>query len=164
METIVASGKGTFIIVGESQQASRILRRRSMGCYTEWDAYLDKGSQEYETKKTELDAKLEAVKHIVNYYYGVEGLRVPPASHSGEKAFLEMAHLEFEVDEEDLDGKDEDQIVTNIGRHCTCDGIDFKLIYDLVSLLNIQDNNEAGYARIMMTIANEIRAGNIYSV
>ena len=54
-----------------------------MPCYTEWDAYLEKGSKEYETKKAELEAKLKAVRHIVDYYYGSAGLSVPPARWSG---------------------------------------------------------------------------------
>lgn len=129
-----------------------------MPCYTEWDAYLKKGSHEYETKKAELESKLKAVKHIVDYYYGIEGYRVPSARPLGGRAWLEKAHREFEVDVSILGESNEEVIVKNIARHCACDGIHFTLIYDLVSLLNVQDNNEAGYARIMMACANEIRA------
>lgn len=129
-----------------------------MPCYTEWDAYLKKGSHEYEAKKAELEAKLKAVKHIVDYYYGIEGLRIPPAKHSGERTWLEMAHQEFEFDASALDGRKEELIIKNIAHHCACDGIHFMLIYDLVSLLDVQDSYEAGYARIMMACANEIRA------
>jgi len=121
-------------------------------------APVNKGSHEYETKKTELEAKLKAVKHIVDYYYGIEGLRIPPAKHPGERTWLEMAHQEFEFDASALDGRNEESIIKNIAHHCACDGIHFTLIYDLVSLFNPGDNNEAGYARIMMACANEIRA------
>ena len=129
-----------------------------MPCYTEWDAYLDKGSQKYKAKKAELEAKLKSVRHIVDYYYGVEGLQVPPAKYSGQQTWIERAEAEFKVDNSDLLVRNEEQIVKNIAHHCCCDGIHFTLIYDLVSLLDIHDKDEAGYARIMMTCANQIRA------
>ena len=44
-----------------------------MACYTEWDAYLEKGTKEYSEKENELRAKLKAIKHVIKYYYGVEG-------------------------------------------------------------------------------------------
>lgn len=129
-----------------------------MPCYTEWDTYLDKGSPEYEAKKAEMEAKLKAVKHIVDYYYGIERLRVPPARHSGKKTWGEMAHREFEFDPGELRGKNEESILRNIARHCSCDGIHYVVIYDLVTFLNIHDPVDAGYARIVMICANDMRA------
>jgi len=67
-----------------------------MPCYTEWDAYLAKGSERYAEARAKLEAKLKAVKHIVDYYHGVAQLRAPPAKHSGQPTWMEMAHDEFE--------------------------------------------------------------------
>ena len=128
-----------------------------MPCLLECDAYLNKGSQEYENKKVELETKLKAVKHIVDYYYGVERLRVPLAKPSGQQTWLGMAQLRFKVDKSALCGGNEDRILKNIAHHCSCDGIHFTLIEDLVSLLDIHDHQEAGYARILMVCANELR-------
>ena len=149
---------GVLVSVAVSAVGRLGFWRQNMPCYTEWNAYLDKGSQEYKTKEAELNAKLKSVKHILDYYYGVRRLRVPPATHSGEQAWLEMAHQQFEVEKTELHGVDEEHIIKNIAHHISCDGIHFTLIYDLVSLLDIQNTNEAGYARVMMTCANEIRA------
>ena len=128
-----------------------------MPCYTEWDAYLDKGSGAYRTEKAQLEAKLKAVMHIVDYYYGVERLRVPPVRHSGSPVFLEMDHLEFEIDSGAMHGMDEKRIFENISHHFSCDGIGFTLLYDLVSLLNLHDKEDAGYARVMMICASKLR-------
>jgi len=132
-----------------------------MACYTEWDTYLKVGSDEYEERKKELSAKLDALKHIVDYYYKVSGLRVPPAQHSGKKSWIEMAHLEFSIEQEALSGKDEEAIWQSVGRHCACDGIGFTLLYDAVSLLDLTNENDAGYARVLMACANNMR-GNRY--
>lgn len=129
-----------------------------MPCYTEWDAYLDKASDEYASKKAEMEAKLKAVRHIVDYYYGVAGLRVPPARHSGRQTWQEMAHREFLIDPHHLPGAAEDGIVKSIAHHCACDGIDFLLLYDLVSLLDVGNVHDAGYARVLLTCADELRA------
>lgn len=113
---------------------------------------------EYETAKSRLEAKLKAVRHVVDYYYEVEGLRVSPATYLDERMHLEQAHSQFYINESDLRGKDENIVIKNIAHHLSCDGVRFTKIYDLVSLLNIHNKNEAGYARILMTCANEIRA------
>lgn len=128
-----------------------------MPCYTERDAYLDKGSIAYRTEKAKLEAKLKSVRHIVDYYYGVAGLRVPPARHSGSPVFLEMAHLEFKIDGGDVHGVDEKQILESITHHFSCDGHYFTLLYDPVSFLNLHDREDAGYARVMMICASKLR-------
>lgn len=131
-----------------------------MPCYTGWDAYLEKGSKEYADKKAELQAKLQAVKHILDYYYGIEERRVPHATHSGERTWLEMAHQQFTSDVSDLQEAEEKEIIKKISHHCSCDGIHFTLLYDLVSLLDIKKPDDAGYARVMMACANELRAND----
>lgn len=131
---------------------------KTMPCYSEWDAYLGKGSKEYEDKKKELKTKLKAVKHIIDYYYGVERIYVPCAKYSGERTWQELAHREFSIDGDSLGEADEWQIIKKIAHHCSCDGINFTLLYDLVSLLNHRDPFEAGYVRVLLTCANEIRA------
>lgn len=36
-----------------------------MPCYTEWNACLDKDSEEYRSNKAECEAKLKTIKHIL---------------------------------------------------------------------------------------------------
>ena len=129
-----------------------------MPCYTQWDAYLNKESDEYKSKKSELHAKLKAIKHIADYYYGAEDLHVPPARHSGQRTWTEMGHLQFEIDPASLAGKDENKIIENIAHHCACDGINFTLLYDLTSLIDHSDSQDCGYARTLLACANEMRA------
>jgi hypothetical protein len=129
-----------------------------MPCYTEWNAYLNEGTPEYASTKAELEAKLKAVKHIVDYYFEVDHLRVPPARYSGEESCIPMDHREFETDDTDSPLDTEVRIIRSIAYHCSCDRIHFTLLYDLVSLLDIHDPGEAGYARIMLACAHEIRA------
>jgi len=129
-----------------------------MPCYTEWDAYLDKDSPQYQDARARLEAKLKAVRHIVDYYYAVEGLEVPPARHSGEPTWIEQAHHSFSIEEERLGDVDEASIIERIAHHCACDGIELTLLYDLVTLLDLRNPLEAGYARVLMTCANEMRA------
>ena len=128
-----------------------------MPCYTEWDAYLEEGSKEYADTRARLEAKLKAVRHIVDYYYGSAGLSVPPARWSGSQAFMQLAHNEFSIDDAALDGRDEQPILEAITHHCACDEIHFTLLYDLVSLLDLKNAEDAGYARVMMHSANILR-------
>ena len=128
-----------------------------MPCYTEWNAYLSEGTPEYASTKAKLEAKLKAVKHIVDYYFGVDHLRVSPARYSGEDSWT-LDHREFETDDIDSPPATEGRIIKCIAYHCSCDRIHFTTLYDLVSLLDIHDPAEAGYARIMLACAHEIRA------
>jgi len=128
-----------------------------MPCYTEWDAYLDKESDEYRTKKAELDAKLKTIRHIVDYYYGVHRLPVPQARHTERQAFMELA--DGEVAAVGMTSGTEAPVLQQIQHHLACDGVGFTELYDLTSLLNLQDPIEAGYARVIMICANKLRAG-----
>jgi len=128
-----------------------------MPCYTEWDAHLDKGSEKSRTAKAKLEAKLKAVQHIVDYYYRFHGRSVPKAKHSGNRTFIELADQAFEADAEDSDGANDEEIIERITQHCACDGIHFTTLYDLVSLLDLKDAQQCGYAWVMLTCANAIR-------
>ena len=129
-----------------------------MPCYTQWDAYLDKDSNEYRAAKAKLRAKLKAVQHVIDYYYRVSGLTVPRAKHSQQQTWMEMAHHGFECDEVGDLKRKEEQIIKSVAHHCSCDGIHFTLLYNLVTLLDIQDGQQGGYARAILAVANEIRS------
>lgn len=129
-----------------------------MPCYIEWDAYLSEGTPEYASTKAKLEAKLKAVKHIVDYYFGVEHLRVPPARYFGKGNYSPRDPREFEAGDTNSPLDTEGRIVRSIAYHCSCDRIRFTLLYDVVSLLDIRDPAEAGYARIMLACAYEMRA------
>jgi hypothetical protein len=123
---------------------NRTCRRRTTPCYTEWDAYLDKGSPKYRAAKAKLEAKLKAVQHIVDYYYRFHRRTVPKAKHAGNRTFIELADQAFEVDAGDSGGPDDDEFIERITQHCACDGIRFTTLYDLVSLLDLKDAQQCG--------------------
>jgi len=127
-----------------------------MPCYNQWDAYLEPGSEKYKSKRKELNAKLEAVKHIVEFYYKSHGLFVPPASFRGIGVDMGRGHEDFEC----VEGVGpEEEIFEEITKHFACDEIHFTEIYDLVSLMNLKDETEAGFARVMLHCANKLRSG-----
>jgi hypothetical protein len=69
-----------------------------------------------------------------------------------------MAHSEFLHQMNDSELRREQKIIESIAHHCSCDGIRFTRLYDLVTLLDIHDEKQGGYARVIMACANEIRA------
>lgn len=129
-----------------------------MGCYTEWDAYLEKGSKAYKEKEDELKAKLKAVKHIVDYYYSLKGLVVPHATHSGKSSWIETAENEFSVNSKEVDDLNEVKTIDSITHHVMCDQIHFTTLYDICTLLNLDVPEDARYARVIMKCANIVRA------
>lgn len=132
-----------------------------MPCYTRWDACLPEGSDEYAAKRDEMEAKLKAVLHIVDYYYGASGWQAPPASFSassGMDLFHPFAHDHFRVEGVEAPGVDEEQgILDSIVQHFCCDEINSGTLYDLVSLLDLKDPAQAGYARVILLCAIAMR-------
>jgi len=51
-----------------------------MPCYSRWDEYMDKTSPSYFGAKRQVEAKLESVKLIFEYYYAAAGMNVPTDS------------------------------------------------------------------------------------
>lgn len=48
-----------------------------MPCYTAWNQYLKPGTPEYLQAEQEVRAKLVSIKHIIDYYYEVNGFALP---------------------------------------------------------------------------------------
>ena len=129
-----------------------------MPCYNEWDAYLEKGSKEYESRKAELEAKLKAVRHIIDYYYRVNRKPIPSVDFSGaEKVSGESVRGYFAFQDVSDSPPEEKPVLEAIMHHFACDQIHFTTLYDLVSLLDVKDPEEGGYARVMMLCANALR-------
>ena len=128
-----------------------------MPCYTQWDAYLKRGSDEYRKARSELQAKLKAVLHVIDYYYQLHRFAVPPATRPKKALYVEMAHLEYQIEARDLGGIDEQKVIKQIIHHMICDEIHFTTLYDVSSLLRVNDPRQCGYRRVILICANEIR-------
>jgi hypothetical protein len=59
-----------------------------MPCYLAWNENLEPGSAEYADAESEVRAKLQSIKHIVDYYYEVNGAEKPnlPGRHDDRPA------------------------------------------------------------------------------
>ena len=117
-----------------------------MPWYSQWDDYLDKKSADYARAKSKVEAKLLAVKHIVDYYYCAAKLELPTVVGTA-PAFLKDANPSAK----------ETHVLKMIAHHCTCDGIDFCTLYDVTTLLSKTRKKDRAYTRIILVCANEIR-------
>lgn len=117
-----------------------------MPCFTRWDEWLKEGTPEYDRAKTEVEAKLRSVKHIVNYYYHAARFSVP-AVDSDVPHFLKDASATEE----------EARLLEIIAHHFACDEIDVGTLYDVCSLLSAEVPADRAYSRIIHVCANEIR-------
>lgn len=128
-----------------------------MPCYTEWDAYLEPGTEAYDRRRRELEAKLRAVRHAIDYYYSAAGANVPRASfHRRMAGFIETAEHAFREHEEP---PGEAEILDRISHHLSCDEVHFTTLYDLATLLDPEDSGQAGYVRVILACANWMRSG-----
>lgn len=126
-----------------------------MPCYSAWDEYLTPGTPEYQAARAALEAKLRAVRHAVDYYYGVHSFDVPPARYSADHIFIETAAENFQAQRE---VPEEHKIIEQLTHHLACDGVHFTELYDFVSILDSSDPAAAGYARVLMRCAHQLRA------
>jgi hypothetical protein len=131
-----------------------------MPCYTQWNTYLKPGSKEYEDARVKLEAKLKAVKHILDYYYAVHKKQVPKAKYQGGEIDLQLGTVSLACDKRQMRGINEEEIKRNIAHHFLCDHLNVVDLYDISTLCNIHDDSDAGYIRIIVGCANDMRENN----
>lgn len=124
-----------------------------MPCYTAWNEHLDEGSPDYERTRAELEAKLRSVKHVVDYYYRAFRVRLPKARLIDDEQGLE-APWSFAPERYP---RNEKRVLDRIYHHLCCDEVHFTTLYDLVSLMDVHDAVEAGYARVLLECAARMR-------
>jgi hypothetical protein len=114
-----------------------------MPCISMWYEYLKRGTPEYEAARAAVEAKLRALRHAIDYYYGVARAAVPRADH-------ELSPIDL------VEG--EEEILDRIKHHLACDGVHCQVLYNAASLLDRYVPEEAGYARVLLDCALTARA------
>ena len=117
-----------------------------MPCYTAWSEYLTPNTAEYFRAKEEVRAKLNAVKHIVNYYYN---------AHEGTLPILQAGTAIDPMRQ--LRSSKEMAIRGAICHHFACDGIHFCTLYDVCSLLDSEQKEERAYLAVILPCATLMR-------
>lgn len=122
-----------------------------MPCYSAWHEYLEPGSAAYTEAEARVRAKLKALQHAVDYYYGSRGISVPPAeSVRNPEPGSEFSPL--------VVPSGEPEVLNRLTHHLICDGVHVSELYDAVSLLREDDTGEAGYARVLLICAFRVRS------
>src|SRR5262245_40880516 len=114
-----------------------------MPCYTAWNEYLPEGTPEYDRARAEVQARLLAVKHIVDYYHTAAGVDLPPSQPPAGADSLHQPTSEKER-----------RIWNAIAHHCACDGIHFHTLYDVSSLPGRESERDRSYERVILGCAH----------
>lgn len=96
-----------------------------MPCYSAWNEHLKPGTPEYLRAEAEVRAKLESIKHIVDYYYEVNGFAMPSLPDG-------VAVDPFRQPK----SAKESSIREAICHHFACDEVGVSTLYDACSLLD----------------------------
>ena len=115
-------------------------------CCNSWDDFLTPNTPEYSRAEAELRAKLQAVIHVVDYYYLAFGHQLPQLP---ERTKIDP--------ERQPKSKKEMAIREMICRHLACDGVDFCTLYDFCSLLNPAVPQEHSYLAVIWPSAHLMR-------
>ena len=117
-----------------------------MPCYTAWNEYLTPDTPEYLRAKEIVRAKLNAVKHIVNYYY---------KAHEGTLPTLPDGTL-IDPFRQPRSSK-EMAIREAICHHFACDGIHFCTLYDVCTLLDSEVREDQACLAVILPCATLMR-------
>lgn len=98
--------------------------------------------------KTEVEAKLFAVKHIIDYYYHAARTPLPQVEPGKVPIWMKDAKSNPE----------ELRLLEIIAHHFACDEIHFTTLYDCCTLLDDDIDEDRAYRRVIQVCANEIRA------
>lgn len=107
-----------------------------------WDTFLDKDSPEYSAKRASMLKKLDSVRHVIDYYFGVQYTEIPEMIDVTYASLLESPWV---------DVKD---ILESICFHIACDGMSIPELYDIVSLETIPRYHGAAWA-VTLTYRSE---------
>lgn len=117
-----------------------------MPCYSAWNENLEPGSAEYANAEIEVRAKLQSIKHIVDYYYGVNGAEKP--------------HLPIDTSIDALrQPRSAKEMATReaICFHLSCDEVGVSTLYDACSLLDDKDSGDRPYLAVILPCASLLR-------
>lgn len=123
-----------------------------MPCYTAWNEYLEVGTPAYERAEAELRAKLRALRHAIDYYYGAAGASVPHAHRPGEGRGGNVTEGLVAL----APPAGESGVLDRITHHLACDGVSVSLLYDAATLVPHEEPSEAGYARVLLLSAHRM--------
>ena len=118
-----------------------------MPCYSAWNDYLKVGTAQYRKARNQVEAKLLAVQHIVNYYYGAAQIPLPCVMQGERPDPFAAPPSEAEAKLQEL-----------IAHHFACDGIDFCQLYDVLSLLSDETADERAHASVIGRSATLMRS------
>ena len=112
-----------------------------MPCYQAWFEHLTKGTPEYAEARRNVEIRLAAVKHIIDYYYQAYGHPLPalPENTVINECRQPRSRREFELRK-------------IICHHFLCDGINVTHLYDVASILD-----DSKYLAVVLPCANLIR-------
>jgi hypothetical protein len=118
-----------------------------MPCYTAWDQSLTPGTLEYLQAEEQVQEKLKAVIHIVDYYYTAFVHAMPDLPDGVSIDSTRQPRSEKEMSIREM-----------ICHHFACDGINFLTLYDVCSLLDSQDKQQRAYLAVIHPCAYLMRA------
>lgn len=110
-----------------------------MPCYSAWNEHLKPGTPEYLRAEAEVRAKLESIKHIVDYYYEVNGFAMPSLPDG-------VAVDPFRQPK----SSNESAIREAICHHFACDVVGVSTLYDACSLLDENRPDERAYLAVIL--------------
>jgi hypothetical protein len=117
-----------------------------MPCYSAWNDHLRPGTPEYLCAEAEVKAKLESIKHIVNYYYQANSYGMPAIADGVAIDAFRQPRSEKER-----------AIRETICHHFACDAVDVSTLYDACSLLDANRPEERSYLAVILPCATLIR-------
>lgn len=119
-----------------------------MGCYTQWYAYLNSGSAEFEAEKQALYAKFMSLKHVIDYYFAIAEKKLPNARYADFGS------------QYDLIGVDEfsDANYQALCRHLACDEVHYSVLLDVETILNRNNPEACRYAYVLMRCMVRLRS------
>jgi hypothetical protein len=125
-----------------------------MPCYCAWDEHLVDGTEKYDIEKAIVLAKLESIKHIIDYYVGVSKTTWPtqPINEPVDPRNSKLTPAEK-------------RLIKIIAHHCACDGVHFTTLYDVHSVLVVQSPKDYLYSIIIAHCAHLMRSKvNLFNV
>lgn len=117
-----------------------------MPCYSAWNENLKPGTPEYLLAEAEVRAKLESIKHIVDYYYEVNRFAMPSLPDG-------VAVDPFRQPK----SAKESSIREAICHHFACDEVGVSTLYDACSLLDESRPEQRAYLAVILPSATLLR-------
>ena len=118
-----------------------------MPCYTAWNEFLDPDTPEYLQAREHVRARLKAVEHIVDYYYAAFGQPMTDLPNGVSVDPFRQPRSTKETSIREM-----------ICHHFACHGIDFCTLYDVCSLLDVDDSRERAYSAVILPCATLLRS------